>query len=77
MPPESTLWDLDPHTIGKHLVLKNYMNAWLPIMSRWNGRVLFIDAFAGPGEYSKGELGSPIIALRALIEHSARQQMRN
>ena len=37
------------------LVLKNHMNAWLPIMSSWNGRVLLIDAFAGSGEYSGGE----------------------
>ncbi len=77
MPPETTLWNLEPHTVGKHLVLKNYMDAWLPIMGRWNGRVLFIDAFAGPGEYSGGESGSPIIALSALTEHGARQRMTN
>ena len=77
MPPGTTLWNLEPHTIGKHLVLKNYMDAWLPIMGRWNGRVLFIDAFAGPGEYSGGEAGSPIIALHALINHGARQRMTN
>lgn len=77
MPPDTTLWDLEPHTIGKHLVLKNYMDAWLPIMGQSNRRVLFIDAFAGPGEYSDGELGSPIIALRTLIGHGARQLMTN
>ena len=44
---------LDPHTQGKHLVLQYYMQAWLPIMTTWNGRVLFIDAFAGPGEYTR------------------------
>ena len=76
MASNSKLWDLEPHTIGKHLVLRKYLEAWLPIMSRWNGRVVFIDAFAGPGQYSGGEDGSPIIALKALIEHSYRQQMR-
>ena len=47
-------------------------------MRRHNGRVLFIDAFAGPGEYigrepssDKREPGSPVIALRALINHNA------
>ena len=54
------------------MVLRNYMDAWLPIMRRHNGRVLFIDAFAGPGEYTRGEEGSPVIALRALIDHNAR-----
>ena len=72
MPPRSTLWPLENHTRGKHLVLKNYMGAWLPIMRRHNGRVLFIDAFAGPGEYTGREPGSPVIALRALINHNAR-----
>ena len=46
-------------------------------MTRWNGRVLFIDAFAGPGEYSGGEPGSPVIALRALIDHRAKSQIRS
>ena len=44
-------------------------------MTKWNGRILFIDAFAGPGEYSGGERGSPLIALDALIQHSARARM--
>ena len=77
MPPKTTTWPLDPHTQGKHLVLEHYMGAWLPIMSRWNGRVLFIDAFAGPGEYSGGEQGSPVIAIRSLIDHRAKGQMQS
>ena len=77
MPPKTTTWDLEPHTRGKHLVLERYMQAWLPIMTSWNGRVLFIDAFAGPGEYSGGEPGSPVIALRALIDHRAKNQIRS
>lgn len=36
-----------------------------------SGRVLYIDGFAGPGEYKKGEDGSPIIALKAVLEHRA------
>ena len=77
MPPRTTTWPLEQHTRGKHMVLKNYMGAWLPILTSWNGRVLFIDAFAGPGEYSNGESGSPVIALRALIDHRARNQIRS
>lgn len=77
MPPRTITWDLEPHTRGKHMVLQHYMGAWLPIMTRWNGRVLFIDAFAGPGEYSGGEPGSPVITLRALIDHRAKNQMRS
>ncbi len=75
MPPKTTLWKLDSHTIGKHLVLRSYLDAWLPIMTKWNGRVLIIDAFAGPGMYEKGEEGSPVVAIRALANHRA--EIRN
>ena len=69
--PTETLWPLEPHTLGKHLVLKSYLDAWLPIMGKWNGRILFIDGFAGPGKYKGGEDGSPLIALNALKNHAA------
>lgn len=75
MSPSNILWPLEPHTHGKHLVLQRYMDAWLPIMS--NSKVLFIDGFAGPGKYSKGEDGSPVIALKALVNHSAKERMTN
>ncbi len=77
MPPRTTTWLLESHTMGKHMVLEHYMGAWLPILTSWNGRVLFIDAFAGPGEYSGGEPGSPVIALQALIQHQAKDRIRS
>ena len=46
--PKKTLWPLEPHTRGKHLVLKSYLDAWLPIMGTRNARILVIDGFAGP-----------------------------
>lgn len=64
-----TVWDLEPHTAKKHEILRRYFEAWLPIMVKWNRRVLYIDGFAGPGEYSKGEDGSPIIVLKAARDH--------
>ena len=76
MPPEATKWQLEDHTLGKHRVLRNYMDAWLPIMRSRSGRLLFIDGFAGPGEYAGGEDGSPIIALKSLVDHSAREKMK-
>lgn len=64
-----TTWDLDPHTEKKHEILRRYFEAWLPIMAKWNGRVVYIDGFAGPGRYSKGEDGSPIIVLKSARDH--------
>ena len=75
MPPTSTIWRLDDHTVGKHRVLQRYLEAWLPIMLRSNEKVLFVDAFAGPGEYTNGEKGSPVIALEAFLSHSSRYLM--
>lgn len=75
MPPKTTIWKLEPHTRGKHLVLRAYLDAWLPILGRWRRRILFIDGFAGPGEYSEGEEGSPIIALKALCEHQSKSSI--
>src|SRR5262249_53790542 len=76
MGPKTTTWPLEPHTKGKHLVLKEYLNAWFPILSSWNGRIVFIDGFSGPGKYDGGEEGSPLIALRAMLEHSSRSRFK-
>ena len=69
MPPEETVWPIEPHTAGKHQVLKHYLDAWLPIMMQSNQLVLYVDAFAGPGEYEDGEPGSPLIAIDTLVNH--------
>jgi len=68
-PPKQTLWDIDPHTLAKHEILRRYLEAWLPIMSRWNGRIAYIDGFAGPGRYRGGQEGSPLIAIRTAQNH--------
>lgn len=67
----TTIWQIEQHTEAKHAILRKYLNAWLPIITRWNGRVLYIDGFAGPGEYIGGKDGSPIIAIKAVLEHKA------
>ena len=73
--PNETLWRLEPHTVGKHRVLKSYLDAWLPIMGKRNRQILFIDGFAGPGKYKAGEDGSPLIALKAFKNHPARAKI--
>ena len=73
--PEATIWQLTPHTAAKHMLLQRYLGAWFPILTRWNGRVVFFDGFAGPGEYSGGEPGSPILALETLLDHHHLERM--
>jgi three-Cys-motif partner protein len=70
-----TVWELDPHTKAKHIILRKYLNAWLPKLTKWNGRVVIVDGFAGPGIYSKGEEGSPVIALKAFLDHAYKTKM--
>jgi three-Cys-motif partner protein len=67
-----TVWDLEPHTAAKHAILRRYLQAWIPILSSAHGRVVYIDGFAGPGVYSRGEDGSPVIALKSALAHASR-----
>jgi three-Cys-motif partner protein len=63
--PKDVVWKRDPHTEAKHQILASYLDAYFPIMAKhWASTgICFVDAFAGPGEYSDGSLGSPILAL--------------
>jgi three-Cys-motif partner protein len=70
--PRDVVWPLEPHTKGKHEVLRQYLGAWFPILGFSQQRIVFIDGFAGPGRYAGDEEGSPLIALRVLREHQAR-----
>jgi three-Cys-motif partner protein len=67
---QETLWDLQPHTLAKHEILRRYLEAWFPILSSFNKRIVYIDGFAGPGEYAGGEPGSPVIAMETALGHS-------
>ena len=73
--PTETVWRIEEHTKAKHRILRGYLDAWLPIMSARNGRLVYIDGFAGPGIYAGGEPGSPIIALNSFLEHTARHRI--
>lgn len=62
-----TIWKAEPHTIAKITILETYLHAWFQIMGRsMAGKdVLYIDGFAGPGEYTNYKKGSPLAALNA------------
>jgi three-Cys-motif partner protein len=70
------LRDRPPHTAAKHDLLRAYLGAWFPIMAKYNRRVMYYDAFAGPGIYKGGEPGSPMIALQTLLDHDHLARMR-
>ncbi|MGQ0669516.1 MAG: three-Cys-motif partner protein TcmP, partial [Actinomycetota bacterium] len=76
MPPKKTIWPAEPHTIAKHRILRKYLQGWMPaLLLGGHPRIVVIDGFCGPGEYVGGEEGSPIIALRAYLDHAHRDRM--
>jgi len=62
-------WPIEDHTVAKHRLLESYLGAWLPILASQSKGLNYLDGFAGPGEYSGGEAGSPVIALRTATQH--------
>lgn len=73
--PQETIWHIEPHTEVKHRILRDWWNGWLPILASRHRRVIYLDAFAGPGVYSDGEPGSPIVALKAALDHVLRTRL--
>ena len=70
-PMPNTVWTLDEQTEGKHLLLRSYLDGWFPILGSFSGRLLFVDGFAGPGEYADDEMGSPLVALESVRRHKS------
>ena len=59
----------------KHQLLRKYLDRWFPILSSWNGRVLYIDCNAGRGRHESGQEGSPILAIKTLLNHRSYSRM--
>ena len=71
----STFWNLEPHTQAKHDILTYYLKAWFPAQAKVPKRLIYIDGFAGPGEYIGGEPGSPILAIDVILQHKLYHQL--
>jgi three-Cys-motif partner protein len=71
---EPVTWEREDHTAAKHALLLAFFNKWVSIHSeffarRRGGVVRVYDGFAGPGVYSGGEAGSPLILMQALCSN--------
>ncbi|MCL0088706.1 three-Cys-motif partner protein TcmP, partial [Dehalococcoidia bacterium] len=62
-------WVYREHTRVKHILLRKYLAAWIPILGRYNPKICYVDGFAGRGKYidekthSDIQIGSPLVAL--------------
>ena len=65
-------WALEPQTAVKHAILRRYLGGWFAVFGYAEivRRAIYVDGFAGPGAYSGGEPGSPLVALSVLLDHS-------
>ncbi len=62
----------------KHSLIRNYLSGWFPklALGRWGSRrLVYIDTHAGRGRHLHGELGSPLVALSTLLNHSSRDRI--
>lgn len=74
--PNASYWQgYGPFQKVKHDLIRNYLGGWFPKLGTWAGRVLYVDTHAGRGRYRSGEPGSPLVALRTLLEHSYRDEL--
>lgn len=75
--PNDTEWPSEPRTLLKHQIYKRYVDCWMgKILQRFPSAAI-VDAFAGPGAYSDGPVGSPVVVARAYLEHSGRSRFKS
>jgi len=70
MPQEIQLKEVSK---AKHHILEKYFPAWAKILGSRHPTLVYVDCFAGPGQYAGGEEGSPLIILnkaRELVQKS-------
>ncbi len=75
--PKETIYAACPHTVAKHRILQAYLTRWLAILDRnaqkigrSSQRLLYVDGFAGAGEYEDGVPGSPQIPIDIVANQS-------
>ncbi|MFK0253329.1 three-Cys-motif partner protein TcmP [Streptomyces sp. NPDC090445] len=66
--PKDVVWDRDPHTGAKHDLLRKYLQPWAPILLSRFDSITYAEGFSGPGVYTKGEPGSPVVAFDIFAE---------
>jgi len=72
--PGESLPPYDEHHKAKHRLLEEYMKVWLAKLAQSYPQVAIIDGFASAGRYQDGRVGSPLVFLRAYLDHAAREK---
>ncbi|GHO49147.1 three-Cys-motif partner protein TcmP [Ktedonospora formicarum] len=72
--PRTTIWKTTPVTHTKHVILRLYLEYWLPKALQEHEHIRVLEGFAGPGEYIGGAPGSPLITLETYIKSLSQVQ---
>ena len=61
----------------KHALIREYLKGWFPktTLGASACRRLLIDTHSGRGKHMNGQLGSPLVALTTLLDHTSRDRM--
>jgi three-Cys-motif partner protein len=66
-------------SLAKATIVANYFWAWakviIPSVKRNQGRIAYIDLFAGPGRYKDGTRSTPLLVLETAIKDEDMRQM--
>lgn len=74
--PNSSYWEeYSPLQHTKHALIQRYLGGWFAKLGSWADRVIYVDTHAGRGRHATGQVGSPIIALTTLLDHSHRARL--
>ncbi|RKX66573.1 MAG: hypothetical protein DRP41_01745 [Thermodesulfobacteriota bacterium] len=57
-----------PWTKRKHIILENYLSAWIKVLKNKFEKIFYVDCFAGKGIYEDETHGSPLIAYEILTK---------
>jgi three-Cys-motif partner protein len=69
-PPKEVTWEASPHSIAKIKLVQRYLYVWAIILAgqKEGESLVYVDGFAGPGEYKNYGNSSPLAAIRSLSE---------
>lgn len=59
----------------KHELIRHYLGGWYAKLGSWAGRVIYLDTHAGRGSHATGQFGSPLVALKTLLDHIHRERL--
>lgn len=59
----------------KHELLRRYLGAWFGILGLSHPGFVYLETHAGRGRFLSGEPGSPIVALKTLLDHRFRDRI--